>query len=477
MYGLLSKLGLQHDIRLVGHDIGTMVSYAYAAAHPGDVTKLVLSEAPIPDKSLYTFSSLTPKGPGFWNFGFFSVTNGLPERMVNGKEELWVERFTDMLEVQKDGVDNKQVREYARFLRDDAHLRASFEWFRAFPKDVADNAEYVKKKLRMPVLAIGAAAPRGLRPHPGPQVRDQRDGRRHRELRPLDLRGAARGAHPAGPHVPQVEPIRTVIALPGHDGGRGVPRGCGAGDRRVTPDETRRLPPPRAPVPSLRRHRYPHFSALGRREAHLHPKETHHVRELVFAGHRSSSAEGADAPDRDAGRRRADGRGRRPVRRVRRRHSGQADGQADRGAGARRVRRRLKLEQGHPQAPAGGYPVIAPANPLRDLNGDSAYVSSVLSTIPGPVILVGHSYGGEVISNAAVGHPNVKALVYIAAFVPDEGESGLDLTGKYPGSLLPTSLITREFPLPGGGTGTDAYVDAAKFRAAFAADLPAATPP
>ncbi|MDP9848596.1 alpha/beta fold hydrolase [Streptosporangium lutulentum] len=161
VYGLLSKLGLQHDIRLVGHDIGTMVSYAYAAAHPGDVTKLVLSEAPIPDKSLYTFSSLTPKGPGFWNFGFFSVTNGLPERMVNGKEELWVERFTDMLEVQKDGVDNKQVREYARFLRDDAHLRASFEWFRAFPKDVADNAEYVKKKLRMPVLAIGAAGSLG----------------------------------------------------------------------------------------------------------------------------------------------------------------------------------------------------------------------------------------------------------------------------------------------------------------------------
>ncbi|AWS47123.1 alpha/beta fold hydrolase [Streptosporangium sp. 'caverna'] len=126
-----------------------------------------------------------------------------------------------------------------------------------------------------------------------------------------------------------------------------------------------------------------------------------------------------------------------------------------------------------PKLQRAGYPVIAPANPLRDLNGDSAYVSSVLSSIPGPVILVGHSYGGEVISNAAVGHANVKALVYIAAFVPDEGESGLDLTGKYPGSLLATSLITRDFPLSDGGTGTDAYVDAAKFRAAFAADLPA----
>ncbi|MFG1709765.1 alpha/beta fold hydrolase [Nonomuraea sp. M3C6] len=120
-----------------------------------------------------------------------------------------------------------------------------------------------------------------------------------------------------------------------------------------------------------------------------------------------------------------------------------------------------------------GYPVIAPANPLRDLAGDSAYLSSIVSTIDGPVILVGHSYGGAVISNAATGHPNVKALVFIAAFAPEEAESALDLTGKFPGSQLPTSLITRQYPLPGGGTGTDAYVDPAKFRAAFAADLPA----
>ncbi|MEV4075503.1 alpha/beta fold hydrolase [Nonomuraea fuscirosea] len=120
-----------------------------------------------------------------------------------------------------------------------------------------------------------------------------------------------------------------------------------------------------------------------------------------------------------------------------------------------------------------GYPVIAPANPLRDLAGDSAYLSSVLTSIDGPVILVGHSYGGAVISNTATGHPNVKALVFIAAFAPEEAESALDLTGKFPGSQLPTSLITRQYTLPGGGAGTDAYIDPAKFRAAFAADLPA----
>ncbi|GII78961.1 hypothetical protein Sru01_39430 [Sphaerisporangium rufum] len=155
LHGLLTTLGLRRHIRLVGHDIGTMVAYAYAAAHPGDVAKLVLSEAPIPDKTLYTFPSLTAGGPGFWNFGYFSLTNGLPEAMVTGRERRWVERFTDSLEV-KNGVQGRQIREYARYLRDDAHLRASFEWFRAFPKDVTDNGVYGKKKLTMPVLAIGA---------------------------------------------------------------------------------------------------------------------------------------------------------------------------------------------------------------------------------------------------------------------------------------------------------------------------------
>jgi pimeloyl-ACP methyl ester carboxylesterase len=123
---------------------------------------------------------------------------------------------------------------------------------------------------------------------------------------------------------------------------------------------------------------------------------------------------------------------------------------------------------------ADGYPVIAPANPLRDLYGDSAYISSVISSIPGPVILVGHSYGGEVITNAAIGHPNVKALVYIAAFAPAQGENGLGLVAKFPGSRLASALITRTYPLPDGTTGTDAYIAAADFHSVFAADVPAA---
>jgi pimeloyl-ACP methyl ester carboxylesterase len=123
-----------------------------------------------------------------------------------------------------------------------------------------------------------------------------------------------------------------------------------------------------------------------------------------------------------------------------------------------------------------GYPVIAPANPLRGLASDADYVRSVLRTIDGPVVLVGHSYGGAVISNAAVGAPNVKALVYVAGFAPDQGESLLQLVTKFPGThITPDALDERPYPLPDGTTGTDLYIKASVFRDAFAGDLPAGT--
>ncbi|WP_431918850.1 alpha/beta hydrolase [Nonomuraea jabiensis] len=127
---------------------------------------------------------------------------------------------------------------------------------------------------------------------------------------------------------------------------------------------------------------------------------------------------------------------------------------------------------------AAGFPTVAPANPLRDAAGDAAYISSILDTITGPVILAGHSYGGIVITNAARGHTNVKALVYLGAFAPDQGESALQLATSVPGSLLGEALITRRYPLPDGtippdGSGpADGYIDPAKFRQVFAADLP-----
>lgn len=119
-----------------------------------------------------------------------------------------------------------------------------------------------------------------------------------------------------------------------------------------------------------------------------------------------------------------------------------------------------------------GYPVIAPANPLRGLADDATYLHSVLDSVHGPVVLVGHSYGGAVISQAAAADPDVKALVYIAAFAPEKGESALELSNKYPGSTLGETLNSVPFPLAGGGIGTDLYIKPDKFHDQFAADVP-----
>jgi len=116
-----------------------------------------------------------------------------------------------------------------------------------------------------------------------------------------------------------------------------------------------------------------------------------------------------------------------------------------------------------------GYKVVALANPLRSVSGDAAAVANVLKTIDGPVVLVGHSYGGTVITNAATGRGNVEALVYVAAFAPEKGESAFDLIGKYPGSELGNSLAK---PVALADGGHDLSVDPTKFAAPFAADLP-----
>lgn len=117
---------------------------------------------------------------------------------------------------------------------------------------------------------------------------------------------------------------------------------------------------------------------------------------------------------------------------------------------------------------ADGYAVVAAANPLRSVRGDADYVGEIVGSIAAPVVLVGHSYGGLVISEAANGHPNVRSLVYVAAFAPDAGETGLGLSGKFPGSTLGATLAPP-VPLPDGGS--DLYIQQDKFPAQFAADV------
>ncbi|REG49603.1 pimeloyl-ACP methyl ester carboxylesterase [Paraburkholderia sp. BL6669N2] len=120
---------------------------------------------------------------------------------------------------------------------------------------------------------------------------------------------------------------------------------------------------------------------------------------------------------------------------------------------------------------AKGYPVVAVANPLRGVQSDAQYVAGVLASIAGPIILVGHSYGGNIITNVATGKDNVKALVYVSGLAPDSGESAATLSGQYPGSTLGPTLAP---PVPLADGGKDLYIKQADFHAQFAADVPAA---
>jgi pimeloyl-ACP methyl ester carboxylesterase len=119
-----------------------------------------------------------------------------------------------------------------------------------------------------------------------------------------------------------------------------------------------------------------------------------------------------------------------------------------------------------------GYPVVAPANPLRDVNGDAAYLKAVLATIKGPIVLAGHSYGGFVMTNAATGNPNVKALVYVAAYAPREGDTPAKLNALAPGSRLgPDTLDVLTVPGPDGAEIPEAVIKPSAFREVFAADV------
>ncbi|MCL7429150.1 alpha/beta fold hydrolase [Streptomyces sp. YS415] len=122
-----------------------------------------------------------------------------------------------------------------------------------------------------------------------------------------------------------------------------------------------------------------------------------------------------------------------------------------------------------------GHTVIAPANPLRGLRHDADRIAAVLASIEGPVVLAGHSYGGAVITEAAAQAPNVQALVYIAAFVPDKGEVLGELSARFPGSQLAPSLRQVPSPAPDGSPGLDLYIRTDKFHEVFAHDVPHAT--
>jgi pimeloyl-ACP methyl ester carboxylesterase len=126
------------------------------------------------------------------------------------------------------------------------------------------------------------------------------------------------------------------------------------------------------------------------------------------------------------------------------------------------------------QLQAKGVPVTAPANPLRGISADSAYIAGVFDETPGPVVAVGHSYGGAVITNAATQAKNVIGLVYVAAFAPEEGERLGEAAEASNDSVLNSALVPLHYPTANGGEpALEFAIDPASFHDAFAADLPA----
>ncbi|GHK01482.1 alpha/beta fold hydrolase [Streptomyces sp. NPDC003753] len=124
-----------------------------------------------------------------------------------------------------------------------------------------------------------------------------------------------------------------------------------------------------------------------------------------------------------------------------------------------------------PELIAHGLDVVAPAVPNRSLLGDAEYIATLVRHIPGPVVLVGHSYGGAVITVAGA-EDNVRALVYLAGYALEEGESLGELQGRFPDSDLAKALVRTPFPVEGSSTpGTDVSVEIDRFPAIFAADV------
>lgn len=130
---------------------------------------------------------------------------------------------------------------------------------------------------------------------------------------------------------------------------------------------------------------------------------------------------------------------------------------------------RLRPRDSRPAWP--GFIAIGFANPLRDLAGDASYLAELLQTLTGPIVLVGHSYGGNVISVAAARNDQVKALVYLNGWMCDEGESQQELLEKFEGSLVGPAIRPVSFTAPDGSEGADLYLDREAFHEAFAADV------
>jgi pimeloyl-ACP methyl ester carboxylesterase len=150
MRGVLTALGID-DAVVVGHDIGTMVAYAYAARYPDKTTKLVVMDAPVP--GIPPWDQIV-RDPRLWHFDFGGRD---AERLVKGRERIYLDRFWNDFAGTPSKIDEATRRHYAALYAQPGAMRAAFAQFRSIRKDATDNQAVMATKLAMPVLAVGGA--------------------------------------------------------------------------------------------------------------------------------------------------------------------------------------------------------------------------------------------------------------------------------------------------------------------------------
>jgi pimeloyl-ACP methyl ester carboxylesterase len=150
---LVAKLNLGPQINLVGHDMGGMVAYAYAAQHPDEVRTLAILDVPLP--GIEPWDQIV-QSPRTWHFRFYSVQD-VPEMLIAGRELEYLKWFHNSEAVNARAFTNEVEETYAREYAMPGALRAGFEYYRAFPDDVKVNQAFSKTKLTIPVLGIGGA--------------------------------------------------------------------------------------------------------------------------------------------------------------------------------------------------------------------------------------------------------------------------------------------------------------------------------
>ena len=161
IHGLVDKLGYKH-IFLVGHDLGSWVSYAYASVYPDSVLRLVILDAAIPGVTPAQPYEFSPEANlKTWQFAFNQIPE-LPEALVAGRERLYLSWFFQNKAAHPESFSSTDIDEYVRAYSAPGAMRGGFEYYRAFPKTIQENQELAQTKLLMPVLALGGEKGTGI---------------------------------------------------------------------------------------------------------------------------------------------------------------------------------------------------------------------------------------------------------------------------------------------------------------------------